>query len=129
MSQGAGWILGSLALAGVAVGAAVMVAKENDGGSPPRKNPASEDNSYGAGYFPLPNKLLYVGNFVENLRPNARVEHKVFPARGRVPEEHMLTARVRGLSVTRKDMETLLMLGLSRIQSNEPGTVSFYFTA
>ena len=49
MSQGAGWILGSVALAGVAVGAAVVAARENDrsgASARPRMNPASKGLDY-----------------------------------------------------------------------------------
>jgi hypothetical protein len=41
----------------------------------------------------------------------------------------MLTTGVdtRSFSVMRRDLESLLDQGLTRIQSNDPGEVSFYF--
>lgn len=86
------------------------------------------DNSYGAGSFPMPKKLLHVGNFVENLKPSRLVSHKVFMGRRGVPETHMLTTMLDShFSIMRLDMESLLKLGLERIQSNDPGEISFYF--
>lgn len=83
-----------------------------------------KDNSYGAGYYPLPPKLSYLGVYADSLRPMNLVDHKVFPDEG----IHMLTTRCgHRLSIMAQDMKTLLRLGLVRIQSNEPGTISFYF--
>lgn len=82
------------------------------------------DNSFGMGYYPLPPELSSLGRFVEALRPNALVDHKVFVNEG----VHMLVAKVSNrFSIMAADMKTLLRLGLTRIQSNDPGTVAFYF--
>jgi hypothetical protein len=85
------------------------------------------DNTFGRGYYPLPNKLKGLGRFMENLAPRHLVEHKAF-VDARRPTIHMLTAKVdRHFSVLLKDMESLIAHGFVRMQSNEPGTVSFYF--
>jgi hypothetical protein len=85
---------------------------------------AAADNSYGSGDYPLPPKLSHLGRFVSNLAPTKILEHKYFVQ----DQIHMLTAKVNNnLSVMGDDMKSLLRLGLTRIQSNAPGTVSFYF--
>ena len=40
---------------------------------------------------------------------------------------HMLTVSERAMSLFVRDIESLIKLGLIRIQSNEPGQISFYF--
>jgi len=83
-----------------------------------------EDNSYGRGYFPLPHELASLGRFADALKPSNLVSHKVFPDEG----AHMLTAKLSRVSVMAADMKSLLLrYGLLRIQSNEPGTLAFYF--
>jgi len=86
------------------------------------------DNTFGRrGFYPLPAKLSSLGRFVENLAPFRLIGHKVFVDERR-PTIHMLTARVDGrFSIMRKDMESLLKHGLVRMQSNDPGTIAFYF--
>jgi hypothetical protein len=85
---------------------------------------SQEDNSYGRGYFPLPPKLAGLGRFSDALKPTNLVDHKYFPDE----DTHMLVTKVTPkLSVMAADMKSLLMLGLTRIQSNHPGTLSFYF--
>jgi len=85
---------------------------------------AVQDNSYGAGYYPLPPKLAGLGRFAECLKPANLVDHKVFPEEG----IHMLTTKVNArFSVMGEDMKTLIRLGFVRMQSNEAGTVAFYF--
>ncbi len=92
----------------------------------PRWKVATEDNSWGRGYYPLPPRLSNLGRFVENLRPANLVDHKFYPDEG----IHMLTARVNvRLSVMLLDMKSLIKLGFVRMQCNEPGTLSFYFQA
>ena len=82
------------------------------------------DNSFGRGYYEPPNRLLGLGRFVENLRPKNLVNIRVFPDEG----IWMLTAEADGrLSIMRRDLESLLSQGLIRIQSNEAGTLDFYF--
>lgn len=84
------------------------------------------DNSWGAGYYPLPPKLHHLGQFADMFRKP--LEHKVFPsAQGNT---HMLTvpANTR-FSIFGEDLKTLLRLGLQRIQANDPGKISFYFLA
>ena len=39
----------------------------------------------------------------------------------------MLTVRDREVSIFVRDIESLIALGLIRIQSNDPGQMSFYF--
>lgn len=81
------------------------------------------DNSYGRGYFPLPARLSGLGRFSDALKPT-RVRHTVFPDEG----IHMLTIQAGpGFSIMSRDLESLLRLGLMRMQSNEPGEISFYF--
>lgn len=82
-----------------------------------------EDNSWGRGYFPLPHELSSLGRFADALKPSNLVSHKVFPDEG----AHMLTTKLNKVSVMAADMKNLLRLGLLRIQSNEPGTLAFYF--
>lgn len=83
-----------------------------------------QDNSYGAGYYPLPPKLAGLGRFAECLKPANLVDHKVFPEEG----IHMLTAKVNTrFSIMVEDMKVLIRLGFLRMQSNEAGTVAFYF--
>jgi hypothetical protein len=85
---------------------------------------AAADNSWGRGYYPLPPKLSSLGRFAASLAPGKLVDHKFFPDDG----VHLLTAKVgHGLSVMADDMKSLLRLGLSRIQCNDPGTLGFYF--
>lgn len=85
---------------------------------------ARSDNSWGSGYFPLPDRLKNLGRFVENLDTKRLVAHHAFPRDG----VHMLTAKAdTRLSIMRRDLESLLNAGLVRIQSNEPGTIDFYF--
>ncbi len=85
---------------------------------------AGEDNSYGAGHFPLPDKLRSFKKFVYFRGP---LVHKVFPAYAQVPEVHMLTVSSSGVSVMLDDLKILFRMGLIRIQSNDPGYLSFYF--
>ena len=86
-----------------------------------------DDNSYGAGNYPLPAKLHHLGNFADVFR--APIDHKVFP--GADGDTHMLTVPVSTkLSIMGADLMSLLrLMGLSRIQVNKPGTISFYFLA
>jgi hypothetical protein len=85
---------------------------------------AEEDNTFGMGHVPLPPSLSHLGRYVANLAPAKLVSHKVF-----VKEKiHMLTCKVNTqLSCMALDLKTLLKLGLTRIQCNELGTLSFYF--
>jgi hypothetical protein len=94
------------------------------------------DNTFGrGGYYPLPAKLAGLGTYVINLAPKRLVSHKVFLERvpwggGRRGDRpiHMLTARVdHHFSIMVEDMKSLIKHGLIRMQSNEPGTMAFYF--
>jgi hypothetical protein len=85
-----------------------------------------KDNSYGAGYYPLPTKLRNLSRFSDAFHKANVIEHKVFPDEG----VHMITVDTMGrfgFSIMRLDMESLLRLGLVRMQSNRPGTMAFYF--
>lgn len=83
-----------------------------------------KDNSFGLGYYPLPAKLAGLGRFVENLRPARLVDHKVYPKEG----IHLLVAKVdTRLSIMVEDMKVLIRMGLMRMQTNEIGTLTFYF--
>lgn len=88
------------------------------------KGALKEDNSWGLGHYPIPKSLLSLGRFCDALRPANIEDHKVFPNDG----VHMLTVKAGPkLSIMAADMRQLLKLGLSRIQSNDMGKVSFYF--
>ena len=100
------------------------VARAMNARDPRWKAAAGQDNTFGRGYVPLPPELSGLGRFVENLRPNNLVDHKVFPDDG----VHMLTAKVNTrLSIMVLDMKSLIKRGLVRVQCNEIGTLSFYF--
>lgn len=74
---------------------------------------------------------------MESLAPKRLVSHKVYvgdPEAPTVQEPytkrtvHMLTTHARhGFSVMVDDLKSLIRLGLVRMQSNEPGTIAFYF--
>ena len=82
-----------------------------------------QDNSWGAGYFPLPPKLHHLAQFSDIFR-NV-LDHKVWPYEG----SHMLTVPASTkLSIMVDDMKSLIGLGLTRIQVNDPGEISFYFS-
>jgi len=84
----------------------------------------SDDNSFGRGHHPLPARLAGLGRYCDALRPKNLLSHKVFVDDG----VHMLTIEAgHGFSVMREDMKSLLRAGLVRMQSNEPGEISFYF--
>jgi len=86
------------------------------------------DNTWGRGYIPPTSELSGLGRFADALRPTEWLDHKVWPEEHRTPETHMVTiAAGPRLSITARDLESLFRLGLSRIQSNEPGELSFYF--
>lgn len=82
------------------------------------------DNSFGRGYFEPPAKIRNLGRFADNLAPNRVLDVKVFPREG----IWMVTTRsdVR-FSILPRDLESLMRLGLVRVQVNEPGTISLYF--
>ena len=86
-----------------------------------------EDNSWGAGYYPLPVRLRSAERYVEALR--APIDHKVFP----YPDSntHMLTVRadLRLVMMAEDIMALKSKLGLQRIQVNKPGEISFYFVS
>jgi hypothetical protein len=88
-----------------------------------------KDNSYGLGHYPLPRRLAGLGRFMDGLRPANLIDHKVFPGTGGGDKMnvHMLTVSERAMSLFVRDIESLIKLGLIRIQSNEPGQISFYF--
>ena len=82
------------------------------------------DNSWGAGYYPLPLKLRSLNRFSDAFSKRNVLDHRAFPEDG----VHMITTKVgHGFSIMRADMEPLLRLGLVRMQSNESGTMAFYF--
>jgi hypothetical protein len=85
------------------------------------------DNSWGRGYYPLPPHLAGLGRFMDGLRPTSLLDHKVWPDDPAGGDIHMLTVGDRNMSVFARDLVSLLQLGLVRIQSNDPGEVSFYF--
>ena len=88
----------------------------------------AQDNSWGRGYYPLPAHLSGLGRFMDGLKPRKLIDHKVWPedptAGGDI---HMLTVVDRDVSIMVRDIQSLIELGLIRIQSNNPGEVSFYF--
>ena len=79
-----------------------------------------KDNSFGAGYWPLPARLRRL--LVYNISGSKR-SHKVFPD----DPTHMFTFDLQGFNIMEKDLQTLMELGLVRIQSNEPNQISLYF--
>ena len=84
------------------------------------------DNSFGRGYYEPPSRLLRLGHFVDSLRPKNLVDIRVFPDEG----VWMLTTESNThLSIMRRDLESLLAMGLVRVQVNEPGSIDFYFQA
>lgn len=95
-----------------------------------KENPMrhEQDNSWGRGYYPLPAQLSGLGRFMDGLAPTRLLDHKVWPDD---PTEggdiHMLTVEDTNVSIGVLDIESLIENGLIRIQSNEPGAVSFYF--
>jgi hypothetical protein len=103
-------------------------ASESVGRAHVRESSAGADNSWGRGYYPLPARLAGLGRFMDSLAPTKLLDHKVWPDD---PTEggdiHMLTVKDRGVNIFVRDIESLIKNGLIRIQSNEPGQVSFYF--
>jgi hypothetical protein len=86
---------------------------------------AKQDNTWGRGYLPLPTKLRGLGRLADAFHRG--LNHKAWPAEHGRPETHMLTVSAAKLSIMRLDMQSLMELGLARIQVNEPGTLAFYF--
>lgn len=82
-----------------------------------------QDNSWGLGYYPLPQELKNLGRYSDALKPANLLDFKYFEREG----VFMLDTKLSNLSVMALDLKSLLNLGLSRIQSNNPGVVSFYF--
>lgn len=82
-------------------------------------------------YGRLPARYAGLGRFTDSLSPSNLRSFRVFPPNSRESDStYMLTTRgniMGGLSVMRRDLESLLDQGLVRIQSNDPGEVSFYF--
>ena len=81
-------------------------------------------------YGRLPARYSGLGRFSDALRPQNIRRFMVFPpSAGESDATYMLTTGVdtRSFSVMRRDLESLLDQGLTRIQSNDPGEVSFYF--
>lgn len=83
----------------------------------------AHDNSYGRGNYDLPVTLRNLGRYVEALKPSKLIDHKVFLDDG----VHMLVADADRVSIMAEDLKSLLRHGLVRIQSNESGTLGFYF--
>lgn len=78
----------------------------------------------------LPAVYSGLGTFSDSLRPANLLSFRVFDEReGPV---YMLTTPCYGVrhsfSVMRRDLESLLDLGLERMQSNDPNEVSLYFS-
>lgn len=88
-----------------------------------QKEAENKDNSWGSGYYPLPQELKNLGRFSDALKVSNLLDFKYFPNTG----EFMLDTKLSKLSVMALDLKSLLNLGLTRIQSNNPGVVSFYF--
>jgi hypothetical protein len=82
---------------------------------------AEEDNSFGNGYIPMPDKLKNIKNFANGF---SNPKHSVL-----LPERtHLLTVKVTPkVSIMAQDMLVLLRLGLLRIQSNDNGYITLYF--
>lgn len=88
------------------------------------------DNSFGGGYFPVPTCLRNLGQFSDALKPNRWLEHRAFAGAAN-GNWWMITVKVdAAVSLMRRDLESLLgaPYHLDRLQSNKPGTLSFYFT-
>lgn len=88
-----------------------------------RRDRDPRDNSFGLGYYPPPAKIGNLGRFVDNLTPSRVLSVKVYPREGVWLVETRADER---LSIMQRDMESLLRLGLVRIQVNRPGTITFY---
>jgi len=99
----------------------------------PKSAPTSmKDNTYGRGYVAPPSTLRSLGRFSDALRPTNWISHKVQLASGRhSPTTHLVTIPAgdfkHAFSFMANDLEWLLRFGLVRIQSNDPGQVTFYF--
>ncbi len=87
------------------------------------KQASFSDNSYGLGFYPLPPKLRGLGRFSDGLKPANLLNFKYVPQDG----VFMLDTKLSYLSVLALDLKALLAQGLYKIQSNDPGVVSFYF--
>lgn len=79
----------------------------------------------------LPAVYSGLGTYSDSLRPANLLSFRVFEER-EGPPVYMLTTRcyggVGGFSVMRRDLESLLDLGLERVQSGDPNKLSFYFS-
>ena len=83
-----------------------------------------KDNSFGRGYHEVPPNLRNIQRFVTS-STKLLANHKVFPDQG----VHMFTVKAdHQFGILKKDLESLLRLGLIRIQSNDPGEISLYFS-
>ena len=95
---------------------------------PPGKS--GKDNTFGSGYAPPPPHLTYLSNFINGFSQRD-AEHKVFvhdaEGPGRVRTDMFTFPVTLKFSIMGRDMESLLNLGLSRIQQNDHGTLSVYF--
>ncbi len=82
-----------------------------------------KDNTWGRGYVPLPKKLHHLPRFGDIFR--RVLDHKVWPDDGM----HMIVVpSTTKLSLFADDLTSLIrVLGLVRIQVNDPGQMSFYF--
>jgi hypothetical protein len=89
-----------------------------------RRDRDPRDNSYGLGYYEPPAKIRNLGRFADNLDPKRVLKVKVFPREG----IWMVTTRSDlRFSILERDLESLMRLGLVRIQVNDPGEISLYF--
>jgi hypothetical protein len=97
---------------------------------PPTRHKADRgiDNTYGLGYEPPLSHLNYLSRFITGYDAT-KVKHNVFlPTHRRNNRVDMFTIKLSPqFSIMGTDMESLIGLGLVRMQQLEPGTLSLYF--
>lgn len=82
-----------------------------------------KDNSYGAGYWPLPARLANIQTFITSSNKIVKT-HTVFPD----TNMHMFTTNAdTRFSIVENDLMTLIRLGFVGIRVNEPGKIAIYF--
>lgn len=77
-------------------------------------------------YGTLPARYASLGRYSAGLMPQNILEFRVFEY-GDGPPTYMLTTSDRHADFLRRDLQSLLDLGLELIRSNNPGEMSVYF--
>ena len=76
----------------------------------------------------MPAVYSNLGTYSDSLRPSNLLSFRVFDEHEAQPVYMLTTRCYPGFSVMRRDLESLLDLGLERVQSNDPNKLSFYFS-